>query len=135
MSCALCDRYFPVHGVPCTDARLMLPIHEGLAAASRGRALLGTVSGTGSALLVTADYARTWRPALSFAGDCETRPVAHVVILILRQDHQGGQSLLVRQLPVPCVQSNHTTRPWTESPPTTSPPRRQREHLRGRSRL
>ncbi len=27
MSCALCDRRFPVHGVPCTDTRLMLPIH------------------------------------------------------------------------------------------------------------
>jgi hypothetical protein len=42
---------------------------EGLAATSFGRAALGTVGGTGSALLVTRDYARTWRTALSFDGN------------------------------------------------------------------
>jgi hypothetical protein len=28
MSCPLCDRYFPIHGVPCTEAVLSLPLHQ-----------------------------------------------------------------------------------------------------------
>jgi hypothetical protein len=28
VNCPLCDQHFPIHGVPCTEAGLMLPIHE-----------------------------------------------------------------------------------------------------------
>lgn len=39
---------------------------DGVAAASEGHAVIGTVSGGGSGLLVTTDYARTWAVRLGF---------------------------------------------------------------------
>jgi len=38
VNCPLCNRYFPTHGVPCTQDRLLLPIHT-RPKISRGRVL------------------------------------------------------------------------------------------------
>lgn len=42
---------------------------EGFAATVNGHAMIGTVSGGGSGLLVTTDYARTWTERLTFPSD------------------------------------------------------------------